>query len=62
MVQNNDMPLVFTMNLASDIEAMSRIAERAMEKRNLRLEDAMPPPVKMEKEEQLLSIRRKKFG
>lgn len=62
MVQNNDMPLVFTMNLASDIEAMSRIAERAIEKRNLRMEDVMQPSVKMEREEQLLSIRSKKFG
>ena len=62
MVQNNDMPLVFTMNLASDIEAMSRIAEKAMEMRKLRIEDVVMQPVKVEMKEQLLSIGSKKFG
>lgn len=60
MVQNNDMPLVFTMNLASDIEAMSKIAEKAMEK--LRMEDTVQQSVKVEMEEQLLSIGSKEFS
>ncbi len=61
MVQNNDMPLVFTMNLAADIEAMSRIAERAIEKRNLRTEDGMQPLVKIE-EEDAFGIIDKKYA
>ncbi len=62
MVQNNDMPLVFTMNLASDIEAMSKIAEKAIKTGELRMEDLKQPSVNMVRKEQLLSTRGKVFG